>query len=59
MQWFLKEQVEEVATMTTLLRTADRAGTNLFHIEDFVAREMAPQAADAGAPAVAGGALTA
>ena len=59
MQWFLKEQVEEVATMTTLLRTAERAGTNLFHIEDFVAREMAPRAADAGAPAVAGGALTA
>ena len=59
MQWFLKEQVEEVATMTTLLRTAERAGTNLFHIEHFVAREMAPKAADAGAPAVAGGALTA
>ncbi len=26
MQWFLKEQVEEVAAMTTLLRIADRAG---------------------------------
>ena len=60
MQWFLKEQVEEVASMTTLLRTVDRAGSNLFHIEDFVAREMAPQgAADPGAPAAAGGALTA
>ena len=40
MQWFLKEQVEEVATMTTLVRIADRAGTNLFHLEDFVAREI-------------------
>ena len=59
MQWFVKEQGEEVATMTTLLRTADRAGTNLFHIEDFGAREMATKAADASAPAVAGGALTA
>ncbi len=59
MQWFLKEQVEEVASMTTLLRTADRAGTNLFHIEDFVAREMAPRPAETGAPPAAGGALIA
>ena len=57
MQWFLKEQVEEVASMTTLLRTVDRAGSNLFHIEDFVAREMAPSGrVDAGAPTAAGGA---
>ena len=40
MQWFLKEQVEEVASMTTLLTIVDRAGDNLFDIEDFVAREM-------------------
>ena len=32
-----------------------RRGTNLFHIEDFVAREMTQRAADAGTPAVAGG----
>ncbi|MBI3215512.1 MAG: ferritin [Mycobacterium sp.] len=57
MQWFLKEQVEEVATMTTLLRIAERAGSDLFHIEDFVAREMKVPAADPGAPAAAGGAL--
>lgn len=58
MQWFLKEQVEEVASMSTLLRTVDRAGSNLFHIEDFVAREMAPQGGiDPGAPAAAGGVL--
>ncbi len=40
MQWFLKEQVEEVALMTTLVRVAERAGANLFHLEDFVAREI-------------------
>jgi ferritin len=57
MQWFLKEQIEEVASMTTLLRTADRAGDNVFHIEDFVAREMAATAADPTAPTAAGGNL--
>jgi bacterioferritin B len=58
MQWFLKEQVEEVASMTTLLRIAERAGDNLFHLEDFVAREMsAADGSDATAPAAAGGAL--
>ncbi|AQA02911.1 bacterioferritin [Mycobacterium sp. MS1601] len=57
MQWFLKEQVEEVASMSTLLRIADRAGDNLFHLEDFVAREMSVEGADATAPAAAGGSL--
>jgi len=59
MQWFLKEQIEEVASMGTLLRTAERAGDNVFHIEDFVAREMAARAADSGAPEAAGGVLSA
>jgi ferritin len=57
MQWFLKEQVEEVALMTTLVRVADRAGVNVFHLEDFVAREVAGGKADAAAPKVAGGGL--
>ncbi|MGV0837668.1 ferritin [Mycolicibacterium thermoresistibile] len=58
MQWFLKEQVEEVAQMSTLLRVAERAGDNLFHLEDFVARELdTPGADDPAAPAAAGGAL--
>lgn len=57
MQWFLKEQVEEVATMTTLVRIAERAGANLFHLEDFVARELPAAGADATAPRAAGGAL--
>ncbi|MFZ2178735.1 MAG: ferritin [Rhodococcus sp. (in: high G+C Gram-positive bacteria)] len=57
MQWFLKEQVEEVAHMTTLLTIADRAGGDLFHIEDFVAREMIAVADSIGAPHAAGGPL--
>ena len=57
MQWFLQEQVEEVALMTTLLRIAERAGTDLFHLEDFVAREVSAPAADPAAPRAAGGAL--
>jgi bacterioferritin B len=57
MQWFLREQVEEVASMATLLRIADRAGTNLFDLEDFVAREMASPATDPTTPVVAGGSL--
>jgi ferritin len=57
MHWFLKEQVEEVASMTTLLRIADRAGGNLFHLEDFVSREMASATTDPTAPTAAGGNL--
>jgi ferritin len=38
-QWFLKEQVEEVATMSDLLAVAERAGDRWSDIEDFVARE--------------------
>lgn len=57
MQWFLAEQVEEVARMTTLVRIADRAGANLFHLEDFVAREMATASTDPAAPKAAGGNL--
>ncbi|CAM3364249.1 bacterioferritin [Mycobacterium intermedium] len=55
MQWFLKEQVEEVALMSTLLRVADRAGDNLFELENFVAREIGRAPAAVGTPPVAGG----
>jgi ferritin len=56
MNWFLKEQVEEVASMSDLLKIMDRAGDNLFHVEDYVAREMArSNAVDATAPSAAGG----
>lgn len=57
MAWFLKEQVEEVATINTLVRVAERAGANFFHIEDFVARELSAAAADPTAPKAAGGNL--
>ena len=58
-QWFLKEQVEEVASMATLLTVVDRAGDNLFHVEDFLARESLgnPGASDPTAPRAAGGRL--
>ena len=57
MQWFLKEQVEEVANMTTLLTIADRAASNLFDLENFVAREMNGPSDASGAPAAAGGSI--
>ena len=55
--WFLKEQVEEVAAMSTLLTITERAGSDFFKIEEFVARESAAAAADPSAPGAAGGAL--
>jgi ferritin len=60
MQWFLKEQVEEVALMDTLLTVAERAGDNSFDLEEFVKQELnGPIAADPTAPAAAGGTLQA
>lgn len=56
--WFLKEQVEEVASMSTLLTVAQRASGNLFDIENFVAREQVGDGGqDADAPEAAGGAI--
>ena len=56
MQWFLKEQVEEVAQMTSLLNVVKRAEGNLFHVEDFLAREHVGNGGDDPlAPRVAGG----
>jgi ferritin len=57
LQWFLKEQVEEVAKMTTLCNVVRRAGGNLFEVENWLARESAGDGGDPGMPAVAGGAL--
>ncbi|GGS18354.1 MULTISPECIES: ferritin [Actinokineospora] len=58
MQWFLKEQVEEVAQMTTLLNVVKRAEGNLFHVEDYLAREHVGDAGDDPlAPRAAGGAV--
>ena len=56
--WFLKEQVEEVASATTLLTVAERAGSNLFDLENYVAREQIGDGGDSpDAPAAAGGTL--
>src|SRR3954469_480344 len=37
-QWFLKEQVEEVSSMATLLRVVERAGDNALLVEDYLVR---------------------
>ncbi|HNQ08360.1 MAG TPA: ferritin [Tetrasphaera sp.] len=57
MMWFLKEQVEEVASMNSLLTIAKRAGTDWFQIEEHLARESVAEGADSTAPPAAGGAL--
>ena len=58
MLWFLKEQVEEVSAMNTLLAIAGRAGDDWFQIEDHLARETVGDAGnDVSAPEAAGGAL--
>ena len=38
-QWFIKEQVEEVATMSDLLRVVERSKDDPMDIENFMARE--------------------
>ena len=58
MLWFLKEQVEEVASMNTLMTISVRAGDDWFQIEDHLAREAVGNGGvDPGAPPAAGGAL--
>ena len=56
MQWFIKEQVEEVATMSDLLAVVRRNADDIDDIEDYVAREQAGEGSDATAPRIAGGA---
>ncbi|MEW6582498.1 MAG: ferritin [Actinomycetota bacterium] len=42
LQWFVTEQVEEVATMSELLQVVRRAGeANILLVEDYIARTMA------------------
>jgi len=56
--WFLKEQVEEVASMSDLLRVVQRSRENPMFAEDFLAREQpGSEAEDPTAPAAAGGAV--
>ena len=54
MQWFIKEQVEEVATMSDLLRVAERNRNDVDDIEDYIAREVAGEGDDPTAPRAAG-----
>ncbi|WP_019808728.1 ferritin [Saccharomonospora halophila] len=56
-QWFLKEQVEEVSQMSTLLTVVDRANGDLAQIEQFLYREDVGEETDPTMPPVAGGAL--
>ena len=57
MQWFLKEQTEEVATMSDLLAVARRNADNPENIEEYLAREHSAEQEDPTAPPVAGGAV--
>jgi ferritin len=58
MQWFLKEQVEEVSSMSDLLKVVERARDNPLLAEDYLAREHpGEETADPTAPPAAGGAL--
>ena len=55
-QWFLKEQVEEEATMSELLEVAERVRELPMTLEEFIAREgPGQQGADPNAPEAAGG----
>jgi ferritin len=55
LQWFIKEQVEEVASMTALLAVVRRNADALENIEEYVAREATAGGDDTGAPRPAGG----
>jgi ferritin len=55
--WFVKEQVEEVATMSDLLAVAERCRDDVMELEEYVAREQSGGGSDVAAPPAAGGAL--
>jgi ferritin len=55
-QWFIAEQIEEVATMSDLLAVAERSRDRVAEIEDFLAREHPGEdGPDTAAPRQAGG----
>jgi ferritin len=56
MQWFIKEQVEEVSKMSDLLAIVKRSTHDLETIEDYVLREVKAEGADPMAPSIAGAA---
>jgi len=56
--WFVKEQVEEVSSITDLLNVCERAEDSPLLIEDFLAREqIGDKGQDPTEPPAAGGAL--
>jgi bacterioferritin B len=56
--WFVKEQVEEVSSMTDLLNVVERSKDNPLLVEDFLSREqIGDEGADPSMPPAAGGAL--
>jgi ferritin len=55
MQWFIKEQVEEVATMSDLLRVVERSADDPMEVETWMAREHGgTEGEDPTAPRTAG-----
>jgi ferritin len=54
LQWFIKEQVEEVATMSDLVKVVIRNRDDLEDIEEYVAREAGREGDDPAAPRSAG-----
>ncbi|MBC9822208.1 ferritin [Terrabacter sp. MAHUQ-38] len=55
MQWFIKEQVEEVSSMSDLLTIVERNRDDLETIEEYLRREGGGSAADdSSAPPIAG-----
>jgi bacterioferritin B len=58
MQWFLKEQVEEVSSMSALLTVIKRETDDPMRIEDYLVREHPGEAGnDPTAPTTAGGSV--
>jgi bacterioferritin B len=55
--WFLKEQIEEVSTMSGLLNVVERTRDRPDLAEEHLAREGRDAASDPTAPPVAGGEL--
>src|SRR2546423_500186 len=58
MSWFIKEQVEEIASMNDLLTVVRRAQDDPLRAEEYLARERSGEVTEPpGAPAAAGGAI--
>ena len=58
LDWFLKEQREEVASMSSLLAIVERAAENVLLAEEYLSRHQVGDAGvDPTAPPAAGGAL--